>query len=125
MARTVLIIEDSDTVAPLEIALASLAECTVLVLTNGRDALDLLRAGSLELAAMITDLNLPLVDGFELISAVRSHSRYSGLPIVVVSGDNCPEVCCRLRQLGANAFFPKPYSPTAIRQALRGLLHAP
>lgn len=95
MARTLLIIEDSDAVAPLEIALASLAECRVLVLTNGRDALDLLRAGSLELAAMITDLNLPLVDGFELISAVRSHSRYSGLPIVVVSGDNCPEVCSR------------------------------
>jgi PleD family two-component response regulator len=125
MDRVVLIVEDHDNVAALEIALASLDEIGVLILSNGLDALNILRAGSLPLAAVITDLHLPLVDGFELVTAIRSHDRYARLPIVVVSGDNHPEVSNRVFQLGADAFFAKPYSPCEIRQTVKGLLHAP
>jgi CheY-like chemotaxis protein len=123
--RVVLIVEDNDNVAALEIALASLDGVGVLVLSNGLDALKVLRTASLQLAAVITDLHLPLVDGFELVKAIRSHHRYSRLPIVVVSGDNHPEVSNRVFQLGADAFFAKPYSPVEIRQTVKGLLHAP
>jgi len=124
MARTVLIVEDSDNVAPLEIALASLNGIRVIVLPDGRQALALLRANSADFAAVITDLHLPDVDGFELIEAIRADQRYSRLPIVVVSGDSHPDVPNRLRHLGADAFFSKPYSPAEIRQTLEGLLHA-
>jgi two-component system, cell cycle response regulator DivK len=124
MARTVLIVEDGDNVAPLEIALASLDGIRVLVLPDGRDALALLRADSADLAAIVTDLHLPHVDGFELVEAVRADRRYSHVPIVVVSGDSHPDVPNRLRHLGADAFFSKPYSPAEIRQTLEGLLHA-
>jgi PleD family two-component response regulator len=119
------IVEDNDNVAALEIALASLDHIGVLILSNGQDALRILGAGSLQLAAVITDLHLPLVDGFELVAAIRSHHRYSRLPIVVVSGDNHPEVSNRVFQMGADAFFAKPYSPAEIRQTVKGLLHAP
>jgi two-component system, cell cycle response regulator DivK len=124
MARTVLIVEDGDNVAPLEIALASLDGIRVLVLPDGRDALALLRADPADLAAIVTDLHLPHVDGFELVEAVRADRRYSHVPIVVVSGDSHPDVPNRLRHLGADAFFSKPYSPAEIRQTLEGLLHA-
>ena len=124
MAHVVLIVEDSDNVAPLEIALASLDGIRTLTLPNGRDALDLLGAMRLDLAAVITDLNLPYIDGFELIKAIRANDHYSQLPIVVISADSSPETPGRLQILGANAFFTKPYSPAEIRHTLEGLLHA-
>lgn len=121
----VLIVEDSDTATPLEIALASLKGLRTMLVTNGRDALKLLRENHAEIAAVVTDLQLPYVDGFELIAAIRADKRSLGLPIVVVTGSNDPDNRIRVRELGADAFFTKPYSPIEIRQTLEGLLHAP
>ncbi|HEY6991367.1 MAG TPA: response regulator [Bryobacteraceae bacterium] len=123
MAQTVLIVEDDENVAPLEIALANMRGLRVLVLKNGREAADFLRLNSIELAAVITDLQLPYVDGFELIEIIRGQARYSDLPIVVLSGDSHPDTPERLRSLGANAFFPKPYSPSDVRHTLEDLLN--
>ena len=123
MSRTVLVVEDADGIAPLEMSLASLEGVTVLVLSSGRDALQLIRSVSLELAAVITDLHLPYVDGFELIEEIRKQHRYATLPVLVISGDTRPETPARVRRLGANAFFAKPYSPGAIRHSLEDLLH--
>ena|SRR5690349_22373418 len=123
MAQTVLIVEDDENVAPLEIALANLKGLRVLVLKNGREAADFLRRSSIDLAAVITDLQLPYVDGFELIEIIRGQARYSDLPIVVLSGDSHPDTPERLRLLGANAFFPKPYSPSDVRHTLEDLLN--
>jgi CheY-like chemotaxis protein len=122
--QTVLIVEDADDVAPLEIALAALDGVKVMILGNGRDAIDLLRTASVQIAAVVTDLHLPHADGFELIKAIRADARYVRLPIVVVSGDCNPNVPEQLRLLGADAFFPKPYSPAEIRKELKGLLNA-
>lgn len=121
--QTILIVEDSDNVAPLEIALAALDGIEVVLLANGRDAINLLRANSVRVAAVITDLHLPFVDGYELIQTIRADTRYARLPIVVVSGDSHPELPDRLRILGADAFFAKPYSPAEIRHTVKELLN--
>lgn len=124
MAQTVLIVEDDENVAPLEVALANMNGLRVLILKNGREAAEFLRRNSLDLVAVITDLQLPYVDGFELIKMIRDQARYSDLPIVVLSGDSHPDTPERLRLLGANAFFPKPYSPSDVRHTLENLLNA-
>jgi CheY-like chemotaxis protein len=124
MAQTVLIVEDDENVAPLEVALANIDGLRVLILKNGREAAEFLHRNSLDLAAVITDLQLPYVDGFELIKMIRAQARYSDLPIVVLSGDSHPDTPERLRLLGANAFFPKPYSPSDVRHTLEDLLNA-
>ncbi len=123
MSRTVLVVEDGDGIAPLEMSLAALEGVTVLVLSSGRDALRLIQSVSLELAAVITDIHLPFVDGFELIEEIRSQHRYTTLPVLVISGDTHPETPARAQRLGANAFFAKPYSPAAIRHSLEDLFH--
>ena len=120
---TILIVEDTDNATPLEIALSTLDGLETRMVSNGRDALAFLHSHSENLAAIVTDLHLPFVDGFEIVAAVRSHHRYSKLPIVVVSGDNHPESFNRVRGLGANACFSKPYSPTEVRRTLEDLLH--
>lgn len=120
----ILIVEDSDDITPLEIALGSLDGLATKIVKDGRDALEVIRNESREMAALITDLNLPFNDGFELIAAARWHSQNARLPIIVLSGNSDPATQTRTRGLGANAFFTKPYSPAAVRHTLKGLLDA-
>jgi DNA-binding response OmpR family regulator len=125
MVRTVLIVEDSRNVAEnLELVLTTIDGISVIILESGQDALKFLVSGTSEIAALVTDLNLPFTDGFALIEAVRGNQRYSRLPIVVISGDSHPETPARLRSLGADAYFSKPYSPAEIKRTLEGLLNA-
>jgi len=125
MLRTVLIVEDSRNVAEnLELVLTTIDGISVIILESGQDALKLLVSGNNEIAALVTDRNLPFTDGFALIEAVRGNQRYSRLPIVVISGDSHPETPERLRRLGADAYFSKPYSPAEIKRTLEGLLNA-
>jgi len=122
MARTVLIVEDSDTSADtLEIALLALPDVSISHVRSGRNAWQLLQNQSV--SAIITDLHMPHMDGFELIERVRAAARVTHVPIIVVSGDSDPDTPDRVRQLGADAYFAKPYSPAAVRDTLERLLH--
>jgi CheY-like chemotaxis protein len=62
------------------------------------------------------------MDGFELIAAIRSHPRDASLPVVVISGDSHPGLAERLLGLRVDAFFAKPYSPSAVRSKLEQLI---
>lgn len=122
MARTVLIVEDSDTSADtLEIALLSLPDVNVAHAATGRKAWQLFQNEGV--AAIITDLHMPHMDGFELIERVRAADGAAHVPIIVVSGDSDPATPEKVRRLGADAYFAKPYSPAAVREMLERLLH--
>jgi CheY-like chemotaxis protein len=122
VARTVLIVEDSDTSADtLEIALLSLPDVSIAHAATGRKAWQLIQNEGV--AAVITDLHMPHMDGFELIERVRAAGGAAHLPIIVISGDSDPGTPERVRRLGADAYFAKPYSPAAVRETLERLLH--
>ena len=122
MARTVLIVEDSDTSADtLEIALLSLPDVSVAHAATGRKAWQLIQ--NQRVAAIVTDLHMPHMDGFELIERVRAAGGAARVPIIVISGDSDPGTPDKVRRLGADAYFAKPYSPAAVRETLERLLH--
>ena len=124
MPRIVLIVEDNALcVEPLEVALLPRPDLEVRVVSTAQEALHFLAVSEKPVAALVTDLNLrlSLIDGFELIERVRAHPSLSRLPIIVISGDSEPETPRRVQALGA-AYFSKPYSPVAVRQALEQLL---
>jgi CheY-like chemotaxis protein len=121
--RTVLIVDDADTCTDLlEVALIRIPGVDVACVPTGREALKVLGSSEPQVCAMVTDLNMPHVDGFELISRVRKDARYARLPIIVVSGDVDPRTPERVKLLGVDAFFAKPYSPASVRRTLENLL---
>ena len=124
MTRMILIVEDSPQMAVnLEIALMSLDHAEIQVAPSGADALRLLDVpGQPPLAAVVTDLEMPHMDGYELIARLRAEPRYSRLPIIVSSGSVDPDAPRRALRLGADAYFAKPYSPVELRQKLVTLL---
>jgi len=122
MTRKILIVEDVDLcTATLEIALLKLPDLVVQSATTAEEALQFMLGG--DISALITDIHLPKMDGFELIQRIRSQPRFKRLPIVVISGDSDPSTPGRLLSLGADAYFSKPYSPAEVRQKLEQLIH--
>lgn len=75
-------------------------------------------------SAVITDVHLPEMTGLELVARIREDPRFRSLPILVVSADTDPSTPARALGLGANAYFAKPFSPSAVRKKLEELLHA-
>ena len=123
MEKRVLIVDDSDCSAEtLEAALLVLPDVRILRAASGQEAWARIQAEPV--SAIITDLNMPRMDGFELIERVRATAATTAIPIVVVSADSAPGVQEKARRLGANVFFVKPYSPAAVREIVEDLLHA-
>ena len=123
MSRKVLIVEDTDIcTATLEIALVKVPGVVIEFATSAEQALKLLSGG--EVSALITDIHLPRMDGFELIQQVRAQPEFARLPILVISGDSDPATPMRLKSLGVDAYFAKPYSPSEVRQKLEHLIYA-
>ena len=121
---SVLIVEDSEnSAATLEIAFLGIPGVSVLSAYSGFEALRILDNGA-GVRAIVTDLNMPRMDGFELIRRVRQHERLGATPIIVVSADTDPDTPERISQLGVSAFFSKPYSPAQVRRKLEQILNA-
>jgi CheY-like chemotaxis protein len=121
VTRVVLIVEDTEPGRDLlEMALMQLPGIETRSVATAEEALTCL--ASTAITALVTDLNLPRMDGFQLIEAVRAHS---DIPIMVISGDNDPRTLERLVFLGASAYFAKPYSPSQVCQKLEELIDAP
>ena len=121
----ILIVEDCEEAVPaLQIALEKFYHCKVRHSPSGAHALDLLAREDEQPLAIITDLNLPGTDGFELIASLRGNGLWAHTPIIVISADTNPQTPGRVRKLGADAFFAKPYSPAGICQSLERILHA-
>ena len=122
--RPVLIVEDSEnSAAMLEIALSLIPEVTVVLAPSAMEAWRILSGHGSSIRAIVTDLNMPRMDGFELIRRVRADGRLAATPIVVVSADTDPSTPRRIAQLGVSAFFAKPFSPAEVRRKLEQILN--
>ena len=123
--RDVLIVEDSENnAATLEIAFLSIPGVSVRLASSAIEALRILDGADSGIRAIVTDLNMPRMDGFELIRRIRQHRKLFATPIIVVSADTDPNTPDRIAQLGVSAFFPKPFSPAQVRHKLEQILNA-
>lgn len=96
------------------------------VATDGLDALELLgqvtrQADTPEL--VLLDLNMPRMNGFELLDTLKSDERWRHLPVVVLTTSHAPPDRVRAMQLGADAFLSKPHGFAEITELLRGVLN--
>ena len=83
MSKQVLVVDDSATVRKFVSVSLSMQGFTVVTACDGMDALEKLPKGKFDL--VVTDLNMPNMDGFELIKALRESSEYHDLPVIILS----------------------------------------
>jgi two-component system, chemotaxis family, response regulator Rcp1 len=109
-SKRIVLAEDNcpDVILLKETLLAAGIEVELQVFANGEDCVRYFSAGAEPPDAIIVDLNLPRVDGFELLSAVRGDRRYASVPVVVLTSSSAEKDRRRSLELGANAFITKP-----------------
>jgi two-component system chemotaxis response regulator CheY len=120
-STTFLIVEDSPTMRQLlAFSLRRLKDCRIIEAVDGVDALKKLTTERVDL--VITDINMPMMDGLKLVTLIRGNARTKTLPIVIVTTEGADEDRRRGLALGANAYVPKPIQPSVLLKTVAALL---
>lgn len=93
---------------------------TATVAENGRAAMEMLRAAKFDL--MLLDIEMPEMDGFEVLEAVKLDPSLHDLPVIVTSSVEGVENIVRCIELGAEDYLPKPVNPVLLRARLSSSL---
>jgi two-component system chemotaxis response regulator CheY len=121
----ILIVEDSPTMrALLTSALEDLdTPVKVTEAESGFEALRQLPRNAYDL--IVTDINMPHINGLELISFVRNNASYHSIPLIIVSTEGSERDRDKGVGLGADAYLVKPFEPEELRDVVRELLARP
>ena len=117
MARRILAIDDSASMRMLLKASLGAQGFDIETAEDGVEGLAQARANPPEL--IITDINMPRMDGFELIEAVRGEERLRSLPILVLSTEFTDDKKARAREAGATGWITKPFDADKLAAAIR------
>lgn len=121
----ILVVEDSLSMrafvrSALEPGLAAGADAEVVEAASGFDALRLLPRGHYDL--VITDINMPDINGLELVQFIRKSERHRDTPVLLISTQSSERDRDRGLSLGANGYLVKPFSPESLREEAERLL---
>ncbi len=117
MSMTILTVDDSRTMRDmLRLALTE-AGYRVVQAVDGMDGLEVLEGEAP--GAIITDINMPKLDGFGFIENVRKNERFLGIPILVLTTESDAEKKSRARRAGATGLIVKPFDPVKLVDVIR------
>ena len=116
--KTILIVEDSATTrALIRAVIDEIGEFETSEASSGFEALKMLPQQEYDL--IITDINMPDINGLELISFVKNNPRFTHLPIVIVSTERSEEDKKRGMALGATAYVTKPFKSFELQEIIK------
>lgn len=121
VGKKILVVEDSDVNRSILVAILE-SEYDVIEAINGEEAYTLLEQNRDDIAVILTDLEMPVMNGYDFISKVRAEHRYNSIPIVVTTASSEIHVEVRCLKIGASDFVSKPYNPEVVRHRVRSLI---
>ncbi len=117
----VLVVEDSPTMRQLIVfALKRIRGFKIVEANDGVDGLKKLSAEKFDL--ILTDINMPIMDGLKLVSMVRNDPNYKETPIIVITTEGATEDRERALALGANEYITKPIQTMKILETVKKLM---
>lgn len=120
--KSILIVEDSTTTrALIRAVIEEMGDFNTVEAGSGFDALKLLPTQEFDL--VITDINMPDINGLELINFVKNNPRYSHIPLIIVTTERSEEDRKRGIALGAAAYVTKPFKAPDIQDIIKKVLN--
>ncbi len=120
-AYNFLVVEDSPTMRQLiSFALKRIPGCKIVEANDGIDALKKLSTQKFDI--ILTDINMPIMDGLKLVSMVRNDPVHKTIPIIIITTEGAEEDRKRGMALGANAYIPKPIQTADLLGVVNGIL---
>ncbi|MEE2742643.1 MAG: response regulator [Bdellovibrionota bacterium] len=106
----ILIVDDSPAIRRDFIALLKeYQELTLIEADNGQNGLKVLKENP-DTSLIISDVQMPIMDGFEFVEKVKSNDETTNIPIVFYTTQMSPELTQKARDLGVSMYLPKPFS---------------
>ena len=102
----ILVVDDSETNIILMVGLLKQKGYNVITAINGKEALAILETETPDL--ILLDLMMPQINGFKFLEKKREHSRYSNIPVIVITAKNNYDDRDKAIELGASKFMQKP-----------------
>ncbi len=116
-----LVVEDSPPMRKMIVfALSRVRELDVVEADDGVDALR--RIAGTKFDIIITDINMPILDGLKLVKRLRADDNYKDVPIVIITTEGAAEDRQRALALGANAYITKPIQAQQVISLVREIL---
>ena len=112
--KTILIADDSATMRAMLVSVVeSVGDYHIVEASSGFEALRLLPRGHIDL--ILTDINMPDINGLELISYLRNNPNYKNIPVFIISSEGNAKDIEKGKRLGADEYVVKPFSPDALK----------
>lgn len=111
-----LLVEDDPTVAKINAIRLRKLGAHVVVAGNGQVAVEMLQDKSVDIAAILMDLHMPVMDGFSATRHIRDMVEYVKIPIVAVTAGSRLAEYARAMAAGIDAFYSKPFEPNVLIQ---------
>jgi two-component system chemotaxis response regulator CheY len=119
--HNVLIVEDSNSMRSyIASSIEEIGEINVVESASGFEALKMLPRHKFNL--ILTDINMPDINGLELVAFVRRSEEYKAIPIVIISTEGSARDRQKGFALGANEYLAKPFKSKALQEIVRKLL---
>lgn len=116
--KKILITEDSPTMRSLLVStIEFMDDYEIVEAASGFEALRLLPREKVDL--IITDINMPDINGLELISYVRNNPNYQSIPLFIISTESSEKDMEKGLALGANEYLVKPFAPLQLQDLIR------
>lgn len=117
-----LVVEDSPTMRQLlSFSLKRFKDCKIIEAVDGVDALKKLQTNKVDM--ILTDINMPVMDGLKLVSLIRQNPRTRNLPIVIITTEGAREDRSRGLALGADAYISKPIQSSNLVRVVTELFN--
>lgn len=112
-----LVVEDSPTMRQLiSFSLKRFKGCKIVEAVDGVDALKKLQTEEVDM--ILTDINMPVMDGLKLVSLIRQNAKTKELPIIIITTEGAAEDRDRGLALGANAYISKPIQSSHLLKVI-------
>lgn len=119
--KKILVVDDSDTMRNLIVfSLSNIPNVAITASNNGLDALKKIQSEQFDI--ILTDINMPLMDGLKLISMVRGKPEYDKVPIIIITTRGQAEDRERGLRLGANSYLAKPIKTFELQKLVKSYL---
>ena len=123
MSKKVLVVDDSQTVRQQVSIALSQAGYEVLEAGDGVEGFEKI-SGDEEIKLVVCDVNMPRMNGLEMVEKVRGESQYDKLPIVMLTTEGAPQLIARAKKAGAKGWIVKPFKADLLVKAVDKLTAA-
>jgi two-component system, chemotaxis family, chemotaxis protein CheY len=117
VSKTILTIDDSRMMREMLLMVLKKAGFNVVQAEDGKQGLDMLAQSKPDV--IITDINMPVMDGYGFIEGARRDEHHRATPILVLSTESSPEKKQRAREAGATGWIVKPFQADTLLDVVR------